>query len=400
MVKLKIFCVLILYTFSSCTHSDKKVNVNESDVKIDLENSKQQKLSSIFNEISYTLLRSDEKVPLVEPYQIIIKDKFIYVHDYFNSNIHRFDREGNVDFIYKAKGQGPAEYQQLDFFQVREDSLLILDRSLRKIIVYDSKQLLIEEEKIPKNASQFTEKDGKTLFFMNNIKDRSDYNFLLFEGATLLGEFVKIKQDFEKFQFGGRNGFISGFDNEIIFTLPYSRQVIFFDGELNFKQVLKFDLGSWGVNELDFIRLNSVDRETYQKFIRENQLVENISMFTPLGDFYFMSLYQYSQGIHFILLDREFNIVSQISNFENDIDEMRIRNIPWTFDKECIVFSINSIDFYNDYVKKFTGKQVEIETGNIHDFFQANKEELMNDQTVLVSLKLRNDLSSVSKVYR
>ncbi|WP_192347371.1 6-bladed beta-propeller [Algoriphagus sp. Y33] len=400
MGKTTILYFLVFFTLLSCKQSSKKSIVNERVIKIDLDNSTQQKLSDIFKGISYTLLKSDDANPLVEPYQIHINDKFIYVQDYFNSNVHRFDRFGNIDFIFKANGQGPGEYQQVEVFQVREDTLLILDRSLRKIVSFDTVQSLLTEEKIPKNASSFIARSGRTLFFMNNIRDGSDYNFLVFEGKELIEEAIEIRLGFDKFQFGVRNGFSPGFEGGFVFPIPYTSQVVFFDEKLKFKQRLEFDLGLQGVNELDFIRLNSVDRDTYQNFIRENQLVEHISMFTALGDLYFMSLYQYNKGIHFILLDKEFNILSQVSGFENDIDEMRIRNIPWTYYNDQVIYSINSIDFYNDYANKFAGEKVEIEPDNIHDFFQKNKEELMNDQTVLVSLKLRNDLSSVSKVQR
>jgi hypothetical protein len=105
-----------------------------------------------------------------------------------------------------------------------------------------------------------------------------------------------------------------------------------------------------------------------------------------------MSIYQTNKSLHFIFLDKEMNVTRQINKFENDIDQMKIRNIPWTVFEDNLVFKINSVDFYNDYIAKFSGQRVSAEEGNVHEFFQNHQEKLKDDQTVLVSLTLRDDL--------
>jgi hypothetical protein len=52
------------------------------------------------------------------------------------------------------------------------------------------------------------------------------------------------------------------------------------------------------------------------------------------------------------------------------------------------------VDFYNDYLAKFSGQQVSVKEGNVHEFFQNHQEKLKDDQTVLVSLTLRKDLTN------
>jgi hypothetical protein len=104
-----------------------------------------------------------------------------------------------------------------------------------------------------------------------------------------------------------------------------------------------------------------------------------------------MSISQTNKNLHFIFLDKEMNVKSQVNNFENDIDQMKIRNIPWTVFENNLIFKINSVDFYNDYIAKFSEQKVSIEEGSIHEFFHINQEKLKDDQTVLVSLKLRED---------
>ena len=272
------------------------------------------------------------------------------------------------------------------------DTLFILDRSLRKILGYNSYQDAIYEKFIPVNASIFYKQGNAILYFMNNVADNSDYNFLLYQNDTLVQESIKIKSGFEKFQHASKSGLSSDFNSGFIFPVPFSQDVVFFNKDLRFNKKINFDFGSYSIQELDFLRLHSLSREEYQDFIKENYLVENISSFTKLGHYYFMSIYQTNKSLHFIFLDEKMNVKGQVNNFENDLDDMRIRNIPWTVSDENLVFKINSVDFYNDYVEKFSGKKVEILPGNVHEFFQNNQEKLKDDQTVLVSLKLRDDL--------
>lgn len=71
---------------------------------------------------------------------------------------------------------------------------------------------------------------------------------------------------------------------------------------------------------------------------------------------------------------------------------MKIRGIPWTSTNDKILILVNSINFYNNYVETFSGKKITLEPNNVHGFFEANKEKLREDKTVLVLLKVRNQI--------
>ena len=110
-----------------------------------------------------------------------------------------------------------------------------------------------------------------------------------------------------------------------------------------------------------------------------------------------MYLYQHGANRkpthHFLMLDRNMNVFYQCIDPKNDLDEMTIGGVPWTYHENKIYFIVNSNTFYNQYIQKFSGQNVEIKPGNVHDFFQKNQEKLKDDQTVMVSLELREDLN-------
>jgi hypothetical protein len=385
-------CVLFLCITACQNSSDTQNSFKDKIIKIDLDHSSVGKLSEYFSTVSYILIENEEANPLVESYQTVITKNSIFIQDYFTSYVHKFDRNGILQNLFKSTGQGPKEYQQLDHFQVVGDTLFILDRSLRKIIGYNLEQQVVYEKSIPVNALLFRKQGDKILFYMNNIRDKSDNNFLLYQKDSLIQQSEKIKIGFEKFQYGSKNGLSSDFNSGYLFPIPFSRDVVFFNKDLNYNKKITFDFGLYSINDLDFIRLNSLDGSAYYDFIKDNNLVENISTFIQFGEYYFMSIYQTNKSLHFIFLDKEMNVTRQINKFENDIDQMKIRNIPWTVFEDNLVFKINSVDFYNDYIAKFSGQRVSAEEGNVHEFFQNHQEKLKDDQTVLVSLTLRDDL--------
>lgn len=393
MSKIKVLTYIVFLFLLSCKNSSEKQNhFKNANIIIDLDNSSDGKLSEFFSGISYTLIDSEESNPLVESYKTVVTKNSIFIQDFFNSYVHQFDRDGNPRNIIKSTGEGPKEYQQLDHFQVVNDTLYILDRSLRKILTYNSEMQVVNEKPIPVNASIFHKHDNRMLFFMNNENDNSNHNFLLFQEDDLIEKSIEIRPGFEKFKHGSKNGLSPDFNSGYIFPIPFSQDVAFFHKDLSFHKKVTFDFGRYSVKESDFIRLHNSGRSDYYDFIKENNLVENISIFTKLGNYYFMSIYQTNKKLHFIFLDKNMEIISQVNNFDNDIDLMKIRNVPWTVFEKNLTFKINSIDFYNDYLAKFSGQNVTIETGSIHEFFQKNQEKLKDDQTVLVSLTLKDSL--------
>ncbi len=382
-----------IFTLFGC-HKKNADNNASKKINISLRESREGLLSDVFDSIQYTLLDDDDSIPLVQPYKIIYSGNNIYVEDNFTSNVHIFRKDGNISKVIEAKGKGPGEYFQLDFFQIKTDTIFILDRSLRKILSFNIHGDFISEEKIANNASGFFKYKDRILFFMNNNIDKTPYNFILKEKENVLAAYSPFNPEFLEFHFGMKNGFTESNDGMIFHTLPLSSSVYFFNTDLSLNKIVNFDLGETAVDEIFISEHGSINSDSYMNDLNEKRMVQDISSFFKLGNYYFLSFYQYGKGIHYIILNKDLKLISQNITFENDIDGMKIRNIPWTFDDNKIVIKMNSIDFYYDYLEKFSDKDLSVRDGSLHDFFEKTKTKLQDDQTVLVSMTLRNDLGN------
>jgi len=69
-----------------------------------------------------------------------------------------------------------------------------------------------------------------------------------------------------------------------------------------------------------------------------------------------------------------------MNEFESDIDGSLIRMRVWNQTSSQIVYRIDSIQFFNDYVETLSDLQVEISEGNIHDLFAKNSGKLKEEK--------------------
>nr|WP_297337320.1 6-bladed beta-propeller [Algoriphagus sp.] len=387
--KLWLIPTLLLWIFFSCQF---QTSNPKTQIPLNLDLSGNKNLSTFTKSIHYLLLDDFDSIPLADSYKFIFSKKNIFVQDILTNSLHKFDRRGKALFVFKPSGEGPGEFIQMEDFQVFQDTLKILDRSLRKILTFAPNNKFLEEEKIPINSSAFLSVKNKELYFMDNVKDNSESNFILYSGGQLIEESVKIKKGFENLHFGKHNTFTSNFDDGFVFSIPYTTDVVFFNKELDFEKLISFDFGRYNYTDQEFLEKINISRELTHLYALENNLVKDLSLFAKLGDFYILTVIQSGKGIHYFFLDQDFNLISQFNSINNDLDQMRIRNIPWTIDQRKLVFAISSIEFYNDYIEKFSGKKVEIKPGNIHDFFQKNQQKLREDKTVMVSLEIKEEI--------
>jgi hypothetical protein len=389
--------ILIFSIFFSFGCSEKNDTISNAEimVPIDLSISKPGNYSDVFTSIEYILLDDLESSLLVNPYKIKSHNNRIYVQDIATENLHSFDKNGTHLFSIKSSGSGPGEFSKIEDYQIIGDSIFIFDRFLNKILVYDFDGKINKESKAPNYGTGFFKKEDKTLMYMDNRKDLSSYNFLLTNSKTNLEENIAIRKGFEKESQLLRNSFsVSPLDRSLYFNIPFSFEIAFFDQNLSFKRRLKFNLGRHEIeDEFRSSFFGSRDRSEYDLIRKERALVENLSGFFDLGKFYFLSLQQGGIKLHYVFLDREFNILYQSDKMFNDIDGMTIKGIPWTSTDDKIVILTNSINFYNSYVDAFSDKKFNIESNNVHGFFEKNKKKLIEDKTVLILLKVRNEIN-------
>ncbi|MCH6236150.1 6-bladed beta-propeller [Cognataquiflexum rubidum] len=384
-----IYAFYILLFFLSCK-SDKSMDVSGIiSIPVDINQSEPALMSKHFESIEYILLDYDDSLPIARPTYIKFFEEDIFAQDRGLDNIIQFNRNGEVKRIFQSTGiGGPGEFMQVENFQVREDTLLISDARQNKILAFSHEGEHLFTEKSPYRLSDVFYTPNFQLYHLNNAPESQDRsNFIRISPDTTIG-WYPIRTGYENYMFRTIHGFYTDpFSRDILFNVPLSYDVILFDYKGHFRKILQFDFKQGAIS--DDLRLRIKEIPNRNEFMKEQKLVEFLHCFFPFSDQYFLGFNRRGDGNYFIFLDKNFKIKSQISRFVNDLDGMEIRNIPWTFTEDEIVYMIPSLDFYDDF-KKSEDNILKIDAeAPILDFVKRNKSRLEDDRYVLVVLKVK-----------
>ncbi|MEX2568859.1 MAG: hypothetical protein WD431_23150 [Cyclobacteriaceae bacterium] len=150
------------------------------------------------------------------------------------------------------------------------------------------------------------------------------------------------------------------------------------------KNTYFFNFGKYNLDN----KYRSFERQELRDLIRDRKLVRRIDLVHSYLDKYLLFIKQGFDQRHYIFIDHDLNVINQWKNFENDIDGMPYV-FPWTGTDNCLIFRFHSSEFYNEYFEVYRDKNVKLIKGNIHEFFQLNKNNLKEDKWVLVKLKIK-----------
>ncbi|ERM84893.1 hypothetical protein P872_22800 [Rhodonellum psychrophilum GCM71 = DSM 17998] len=377
---------LILIFLLACQEKSNFENI--SVLQIDLDTSKNGKFSDLFDDIEYILLVTPEDFPLVEPHNIKFSDKRIFVRDWATNQLFIFDEKGRFERVIKAMGKGPGEYFQMNDFQIKGESIYILDFFLNKIIQFDFSGSFIQEIRHDLDNNNFYLGSEYKLFFNSYNIDHGRFNFLRENEEGLKG-FVSFEKDKENIvNFNSHTGFIEDPHNPFIyFNIPYSTEVAVFNKKNgNLSRIIQFDFGKHNTET----RVLKERSTTIQEIQSQRNLVVDLAAFFPFKNHYITIVKQGAAKMHYLLLDQTFQKIGQFQHLENDLDQMKFEGYPWTFSENELVYSISTTSFYNDYVNTFSGKNVQVSSNNVHGFFDKSKEKLMDDSHMLIKLRVNN----------
>ncbi|MFN3998722.1 6-bladed beta-propeller [Algoriphagus sp.] len=388
----KILLVSLAVTSMGCSD----LETEKLKISVNLENSETGKFSDLFSSIDYLLLDMGENEVLVRPYHIDFSSDKIIVEDRDLANIHIFDRTGKLQSSIKSSDSGgPNSIKQTEYIQVVEDKIYVSDIPLKKIITFNLYGNFIEEKKEQTFFDAFHYFGKERVLFLGL---KNNPNQKLFIRETLADNdtsaLYKFPIAYDWMGIGSKDGFMKDeFSKSVFFNIPYSYEIVEFNEKGEISNNFEFDFGRFGLGHND--RYRQAEARNLDKYLGENGLINNISSFFPMKDSFFMYLYQNSaEGKpthHFLLFDRDLKLRYQSINPKNDFDGM-VMGIPWTFHDNKIYVILNSVSFYNKYIELYAGQKISITPGSIHEFFQKNKEKLKDDQTVLVSLTLKDSL--------
>jgi hypothetical protein len=383
----KVVIVVVLTTLGSC--SGKKPSGLTS-IRIDPKDSQSLMLSEFFEEINYVFLDDSDTLPLVNPYKISFKGDLILVSDNVLDNIHVFNDSGERQFSLQSLGQGPMEFSHLEDFFVHGDSIIIKDNVLKKLLIFDLKGQVLGEQKFKLLSAEFFYHPFFRIYYLEN---NEAYNFAKIDSDdNILERDYQVDQNILGFKLLSNHGFQKdSFRNLIFFNIPYTYHVAVFNELGKMVNILEFDFGTANISSSQHARFG----HGYEKrnFVEQHQLVEMITCFFPFRNGYFVFFIQSNKVWHFVWLDNNFKVIQQAKSFNNDLDLMKIRTIPWSYDEEYVVFMTRSIDLYNDFKERENEIRTNYPSSQIISFYEKYKEKLQDDKTVLVKLKINSNLN-------
>ena len=394
MNRLAVFSMLVFgLVFCSC-QSDKVQGQSET-IQVDLNNALTGlKLSSFLEEPDFILLKDPPETLLVTPYQFQFKNNKIFVRDLDYNNIHVYSKNGEFLNAILSSGEGPQEFIQINDFFVTEDQVIIQDTFLRKIIVFDHEGNFTSERKHLINNSRFAFSADKFVYYMANDPEFDGRNFLIEEDGEISARLQPIETELEgSGKFLLANSFVPLGGERFLFYRPYTYQMNYLDLKMGrIEKSISFDFGEAQLTPAQHV-MSIVQRN---KLLTERNLVPNFTSVLPTSNGTLISFFRGFQKRYYLHLSQDQKSTVLISEPENDLFPITL-NFPWTTDGSRIYYFLKSIDFYNQYAAGFSGKKVSIEAGNIHDFFQKNKELLIEDRTLLISFKVKDTIQELRK---
>jgi hypothetical protein len=131
---------------SGCKHSGVRVQSPLTVIEVDAASDNEMKLSDFFKDFRIVRLETNDSVLLDEIQSIVQANDKIYVSDV--RALYIFDKTGKFLSSINKKGQGPGEYTGISGFTVDGENIVIMSRTLKKIIVYRESGELVAEYKV------------------------------------------------------------------------------------------------------------------------------------------------------------------------------------------------------------------------------------------------------------
>lgn len=370
--------------------ADKKL---EQLVQIDLSEAREAKLSEFFESINYTLLDYSDEQPIVNAFKVVVTEDAYFVESRETAKVFVFDKVGKLQNTIGELGDGPGEIRLVDGLFVYGDTVRIDSEYANKYVLFSRQGEFIKEDKLSHRASAIYEQNFNLFYFQHGEGSeqwtyiREDKN-VLDQGQSIKG-YLPLSEGFDKFLgFNGYDGFMKDPQTgEFFYNEPNDYVVQNFDSDGYLKRTIRFDFGKYNWPLQKRIELAGKGRER-NDYIKENPVVSGVYEFYPFESYYFITTGTYNDT-YWVLMDKNFESIDIIEEWKNDFDGMKLRKLTWAKSADEIISRLDSRKFYNDYVAAFNGKSVEIKSGNVHEFFEKNREKLQEEKMVLVTYKLK-----------
>lgn len=385
---MKKYTILFFVLIFSCKESIQQKKIT----KIDLDISKEIKMSEIFESLEYLLVQDQDSLPIVQPYKVLFNDSLIFIEDNELDNLFIVDRgDGEVKRVLQSFGSGPGEFNQIEDFQIKENQIIIKDVILGKLISFDFEGNFISEKRVSNEATNFYQGTDFLLLYFNNRSTEFGANFLTeFNSGEVLkyDSINNIYRDAPAFNLD--NGFQwNPFLKQIHLSHPDFYEVNFFDSLGRGINSQVFDFGKYSLDDLSRKNyINGAFRESSQD--DRDVYVKGISRFFAVSDMYFMLVTNGKRERHSIFMNFDFQPIIQSKKLINDFDGMNHRNTPRFSSNEHSVVMTRSNRLYNDYQADKEFIQKNYPEAKVHSFIDQITEKLYDDRVAFIFYKLKS----------
>ncbi|MBS9525523.1 6-bladed beta-propeller [Litoribacter alkaliphilus] len=366
---------------------DSKPEEGVTIISIDPDKSGRVSLSEHFGGVEYVLLDYPDSMPIVNAYNMFFADDRILVESRETAALFVFDGKGKLLNVIRSFGEGPGEIVHIDDFHIEGDRIVITGRPWKQL-AFDFDGNLLEEVRLEPGYNRNFKGEDFSLFHYQYGEGEDKWTFQRVADGEVEG-YIPLKDGYETFI---RRGYPWGFSfdpfrKQLYFTETNTYNVQIFDDQGYWKDSVTFDFGRYSLDPKKRLEL-AQDHQQRRTYLEDNPRVEVLTTFNGYKGFRMLTFHLPGHGNHAVFLDDDYQVLSQVKEWENDIDGMKIYNYHWAFTEDEVIYQLNSRKFYQDYTETFNGKKVEVRPGNVHDFFEKNKEKLMEEKIVLVKLRV------------
>lgn len=283
--------------------------------------------SELFDSLSYVVLDDTNEESLIGGIdKLECVDSSFFIMDKKTNMIHKFNKKGNFLFSIGKIGNGPGEYIGLTDFSVNSEKreLFILDRTGRKILVYDFEGRFLYKMPIEVMASKICAiNDGYALYtsgsdYFTDKKEEFGYNLFLYDNSNrLCGKYFPYNPQIDDV-IQERNFDYNIGDSILLYHQSVCDTIYLLKSKEGYKK-LKIDFGS---HSLPFDKITPKNFREYQRrsdyaFITSTAYVKN----------YLFINYAFKKRTHCFIYNIKSDMAYNISYLLNDMDETALSMI-------------------------------------------------------------------------
>lgn len=285
-MKYYIFQFIIIFIFLSASCGRQKDNLadqlifngNIDTIKIDTNQVIQAK--QVISNLKIIKLATPSSVLIGEIDKILhLEDKFIVVDQRKAKNIFVFDTTGNFLNVIGKIGRGPGEYIGIDDVCLipGSDNICVLDRSTKKIKIFDIKGKFIHSEDLPfyLNSIEYLDehlKIGSLIgTYPNGIEKYAGYSLFTFDKNWEIINYA-FKDPFKAdFKFSSINT-LKKYNNNIFYTPPYENIICEID-ENGIENIYNIDFLGKGIPRY---KLSSTSNQEFSRLLAQYKYFDGI----------------------------------------------------------------------------------------------------------------------------